>query len=439
MNADLVDRRHDRIICAQEKTKYSSNERKSFTTGDRRTFWDEEMSPFIVKPVVTPIATTHRKPISLAFLDEKEDPFNCGHADYNPVAHIHLKKPFYSRLQYKIIDASEIPFYLFRVVVEVPVRNGLVLGTECIFNQLLKNERSPALIDSLGGLVFKSRKQFLVIERPRLPDYHFDIIIRDLWENDLVIMKDMDVILWNRLTEFVTVFRLFHDSMKVEYFLPKTEVTSMDDSLNPEPSIQLKKIELSVTLYHYLKSITAGMETLQSFRSLSSLDQLILLKNGVTYSLMVFSTLLQDRKNRIEVYSAFDDNLMFGIDWENMRCSNAHAEDVFFTYFQLLDKLLDFIQKDAFAVTLIAVIFFFQDYDSITDREKVNEEKRFFIQILRKYIEGKISSGHWTSPIERIIENIDSLEPLLFRIKESYVSFSGNIERQMMYQHLLNK
>ena len=53
-----------------------------------------------------------------------------------------------------------------------------------------------------------------------------------------------------------------------------------------------------------------------------------------------------------------------------------------------------------------------------------------FVQLLERYVEGKIEAGHQSVSLQDVLVNIDSWNPLS-KLNESYLLFTNTIEKRM--------
>jgi hypothetical protein len=413
-------------IIAQQETLMSGSLRSLLTTTQqepklKRTY-NQSSSGYSSETLSFPLSSVSA---------DMEDIYSSSDPDNKPLPHLWLKKPPHSRLQYKVISAEEISCYLFRVVLEVEVRNGFVLGTETQFEKLLSNPTSSFKSAHQDNFLFRSRKQCLNFEKV---DGHgeFDVCVTEVStrkRKSKIYLRNMNESLWSHLEQVISASKRFHECMNVEHNLPTDFVDRQATSNNAV----LKRIELSVSMSHYLNFMTAGIECLELFRSLPVIDQVILLKSGTVTTMLIFSIVLQDKQNYTEVFSAFDNNLLFAIDLNSMK-NEPSIQEAYPLYMHLLHEMFDFLQEDALAISLITIIFFLQEHSGLTEGTRVTQERFMFVRLLEKYIEGKVNAGDWTFSVEEILSNIDSLTPLIPKLNECYVRYAAFVERRLMRQ-----
>ena len=87
---------------------------------------------------------------------------------------------------------------------------------------------------------------------------------------------------------------------------------------------------------------------------------------------------------------------------------------------------------DPFVINLLAVVLLFEDLPGLSAIHEIHNEKAKYFRQLDLYIQGKISSGHWThvlyqevwDNIRQVIVSIHELNQILIQfVKENPIPF----------------
>lgn len=363
---------------------------------------------------------------SILTIQEGEPPdyYSCASPDDIPLQDLWIKRPPNSKLQYKVVAVDCIPGYIFKTVFEVAVENGVVVGTNSRLVDLFKNEKSNTRdVRQSDSLVFQSRRGTMVFEQNITKQGSpFSVQVTCTERNSRIVLEDMTNELWSRIENLIAATRLFHDCSRVVYSCPST-VKSSDNGL--------QEVLVTVSMEHFIKSVTSGVEMLETFQSLSVVDQIILLKEGMIGVIILISISMFDNKSNCEVYSAFQNQLLFGINIETLK-EHPLTQPVFDAFRGIVITMYDFLQRDMFLIDLLCVVFFLQDHNGLNEPEKVLLDKSMFLDILEKYVRAKIKGKEWPLSYEDIIENLRSLGPLIRTMDECFMRFSSVMEGNLM-------
>lgn len=333
-----------------------------------------------------------------------------------------------STVQYKVIGMKVIPSYSWQIMVEVPVKDGVIVGTNCVFNRLLENRLTLATVSSESSLVLESRFNDTLFRKDSEPtstsNDSFNVEVTDLNSGLKIILQSMTDNHWDRLKRVVMASKCFLQCSEAQHYLPESE--SMTVPSIAGETVQRRLILLSNT-ENYSKPITSGVEAFDAYQSLPLEDQLILLKDGVVEVGLVLTLLEYDSTSNTFIATCLDGHLLFCVHLDNFK-EDATAEPLYQLLSKVYSEFFNFLHKDVFLIHLLAVIVFFRTREGLSSPEIIERERLLFMEILEKYIEAKVRSGHWKTSVEDICYNIHHLMKQVKTVNSVYTELATAIE-----------
>ena len=324
-----------------------------------------------------------------------------------------LKKIATSTANVSLIDTYFDPYHTHKFIVQVEVVNGIVMGTNCEFQSLLRNDAIPDsnTSGSLSQIVLDSRYDCQMFHR------HSDsnVTVFSQSYQSPIVMQTVSKSMWNLLTHVVTAA---HHLMKMTR-IPFSEMEF------PEPSTAKFK---TVTLHHSMENntnaVTSAVESIDSYQQLDPLDQLILLREHLVGVVFLFTPYLYDKDSDSLIFSALQvpfltlckwsdyqtfislqDQIILGIQLNSLDDEGLSAEIVR-VYSHLLNTFEEYLRQDAFVISLLCLIYFFQDIPGLFSNEEVRREQIGYVHLLDMYIKEKIKAKHWNHSYQKIWDSI---------------------------------
>lgn len=341
-----------------------------------------------------------------------------------------------SLLDFKVTAIDKVPCYSTQIEIEVPVKDGVIIGTNCVYEEIVKNKppipRFHDSQESLNTIFFESRFGSLIFRKLTNTDVcdveTFDVEVVSLSTDSRIILEGMTESLWNILQQLISASLFFNNCTTVSYYLPVGYQANSSENVLGE--CVYKKLLLTVGMDNVIKCVTAGVEVFDFYQQLPMEDQIILLKDGMIGVGFLFLLLLYDRNQNCKVHTALQDQLMIYISLDTMR-ENPLAVPIADAFKAVLLSVYEFLQKDHFVICLFAVVYFFQTHPGISCPEIVHDQRMIFCTILGKYIRGKIKAGEWKESYQDIWDNIRSIRPHVANLNSDFVKMTNALEKEM--------
>ena len=370
-----------------------------------------------------------------------------------------LKKSPSSMLQYRILEMSGVPYFKYKITIEVPVADGIVCGTNCVYEDLLKNQPPADVNESYNSLLctrffFRNRydNQVFVRNHPLNPSTFFDVSVTSVASDKRSVMESMTEELWYKLTQVICASRFLQQVTYVWYYdqscqtqssvLSPSSSSSFSSSWSGSSSedIVTKQLLLSVNMENFTKAVSSGIELLDTFRSLPLEDQVILLKEGLFEAGSFLCAHVYSRENNSTAWTCFDNELLFLVHTNVVRLSSV-IQDLVKVYDAFHHDFDDFIRKDAFVTNILCILCCFRERKGISCSEIIRRERELYFELLDKYFVAKISSGDWQTNLDVIWNQIHHLMSQVLNVKVAYERYAreqmnGEIERNQSFsQH----
>ena len=394
--------------------------------------------------------TFHPLPKQLqAFLVSQPSPFAPAlYQPNNSVTHeyLWLKKSPSSMLHYRILETYGVPFFKYKITIEIPVADGVVCGTNCVYEDLLKNQ-PPADMNETYNSLFSTRfffqnrydNQIFVRDNPLNSTTFFDVSVTSVASDKRSVMESMSEELWYKLTQVICASRLLQQVTHVWYYDQSSPVSSPSNSCSISSShsssysssswsgssneeIVMKQLLLSVNMQNLTKAVSTGIELLDTFRSLPLEDQVILLKEGVFEAGSFLCAHAYSREDNSTAWTCFDNELLFLVHMNIVRV-NSVTQDLNKEYTSFHHDFDDFIRQDAFVMNILSILCFFRERKGISCSEVIRKERELYFELLDKYFIAKLSSGDWQSSLDVIWNQIHYLMSQVLKVKVAYEKY----------------
>ena len=335
-----------------------------------------------------------------------------------------------SPLKVTLLDTFCAPGHTHRFVIEVEVQDGVIRGTHFNFDDLLKNQPSvnPNSNDVSSKLVLKSRYDVQSFEkRNRLLGHAFDVAVTNVLNRKTAIMEFMTKDLWNHMGEVFSAIRHLLRMTQIFYYQPDSS-----SEINNDQRIVKKKLILDQTMDNNAIVVTSAVENFHSFRQILQEDQLILLKEGMTGVVFIFTPYIFDDDHNSFTFSALDHEILLGLHVEGLWVEDM-TKNMSQAYTQLVSDIPVFLRKDAFFICTLCLIFFFRDTPGISCNKVLQTERSMLTQLLDKYICGKVRSKEWDMDYNQVHQCIREIFRKAIDFTRGHVYEKLSSERQKIW------
>ena len=329
-----------------------------------------------------------------------------------------------SNIQYKLIAMKTIPGYSWQIMIEVPLKNGVIVGTNCVFQELLENKLSLSTISSETCLLLQNRYHDNDIMLRINTRNSFDIQVIEMNSNSKITLESMTENHWDRLKQIVMASGCFHQCSQAMHYLPDSD--PLPESVANETVN--RRLILSCSIENYTKPITAGVEAFTTFQSLPLEDQLILLKEGIAEVGLILSILEYNSVSNTFVGTCVQGNLLFCVHMDNLREAKTAAQESYQLHLRVYSEFFHFLQRDILLISLLAAIAFFKAREGLSCPEIIEKERLVYMKIVEKYIEAKVKVGQWKTSVEEVRDNIKNLMSQVENVNSIYVEMATAIE-----------
>ena len=360
-----------------------------------------------------------------------------------PVTHeyLWLKKSPSSMLHYRILEMAGVPYFKYKITIEVPVADGVVCGTNCVYEDLLKNQPPADVNESYNSLLsmrfyFRSRHDNEIFIRTNPFSAVFDVCVTSLISDNKIVMKCMTEDLWNRLSQAICVSKYFYHLTSVRYSDQTTEPSSSSNLIYSASSTlwsstneaATKHVCLSIDMLDYTKAISSSVELLDAFRSLPIEDQLILLKEGLFEASGFLVTHNFSREDNSIAWSCFDSDLLFMVHMNVFKFSST-IQGLYEVYSSFQDSFSEFLRFDSLVINILCILCIFKERSGVSSSDVIEKERKLYFDLLDKYFQAKLSSGNWKLDLSVIWNQIHYLLSQVSNIKVAYEKYHDELMR----------
>ena len=346
------------------------------------------------------------------------------HHDASRHEYLRITRSTASSLQYNILDfIAVIPFSRYDVVIEVPVKNGVICGTDILLNDLVNKNLS---IQSNRSLMIPKYSSQLQLPSPmRRCLYTFtrktssvQIQISSSNRQDMVHMSGVTDDHWYRIQQIISATEHFLSVVSTSVIIPSNTESS---SRTTSDGITSQKIILSLTSDAYTKQITNLIESFEAFHELDLLDQLIVLKEALFPIHFLLSTHCYSRKTDCMSFSTLGGHILYGFEISNWGTADYfYSRDLSAVYESYLSQAFTFFREDFFVTNILCVLYIFGDWPGLSCTEVTERERKLLSEILRKYIDGMNAAGLWSVPRQLVWSNIERVMKHVFHYKQNF-------------------
>ena len=329
-------------------------------------------------------------------------------------------------LKFKIIDIFFLASNQYDVVIEIPVTDGIIDGTSIVFNHLFKNQRHFDLNHDFSPncIKFQTRYEFQVFQRNISDSSKVDI---HTYSPNLssITMDSMTGEHWYTLRQTLSAAKFFQEMLFAYAHLPSSSSSTFETYPFPVGGTTVyKKLILSATMDNFAKHITAGIEQMDVFKNLSPEDQLIVLKEGLVPVAFLVVVHLIIRQHNAFVFSALEDKISFCVHL------NGVDEELNHGMFQLFSEgsntIYEFLRLDFFVISHVCLLSVFSDYSGLSCN--FEKQRSLLTELLEKYVQAKVSGGHWLLSTKEIMDNISKVVMISRRSTATIAKFSKKQE-----------
>jgi hypothetical protein len=331
-----------------------------------------------------------------------------------------FRDPSKPSFAFTVIGSYGLVCNQYDILVELQVKNGLIQGTSIEISDLFRcgfsADKSGVDRDDVASttLLFKGLRNnqefFKSMQDPSL------IICSQAGIHNFFMNLDCVTIEWRSLCCCVSFGNRLRSGLRVAYHEPI-------GSENDDPNNGRKKIIVSVNQGFLTRTASLAIESLDIVKNLDLEDQIIVLKESVYPVCFLLVCHSFDKETGSFVNTAFDDEVVFCVN-KIVLSSEKYAEPMRQFFAAFLDNFYEFLRTDFFVITLMCLLSVLKGRPGLTSEENLNKERKISLQLLEKYIHGKISSNHWPSEFELIWDHIMNWINQLDNIMSIYSRFA---------------
>ena len=314
----------------------------------------------------------------------------------NPVHHdfVWLRSAPNSNIEYRVIDLQSTPYVDYRVVIEVRVENGFVMGTECSWTDIM-NKRSDDsdLINNFSDttcMFLEKSTGHRTSFRKRLQNtstFHVDIF--SSMSKMKIVLESMNNSLWQKLSQVIDAAVVLRD---VLYFKCTMSSSSAEDST-------WKQVEIVGGWGTFAVPIFKVTQLFDSYRSLSENEQLFLTQIATTEIVFTQFAAFYDKSTNSLVHPTLKNHLLVCnnmISFKKIVKSEAFIDQLV----KFMSAFEDFLRKDEVLMTIISLLFLFKESTNNLKNVLILQERALLLELLDKYIKAKVQSKEWITSYE---------------------------------------
>jgi hypothetical protein len=342
-------------------------------------------------------------------------------SSYNkPHPYLYLRRPKESQIVYRVLDVTGIPCVIYKTIIEVSVKDGVVLGTDCLLTDLLSKGGTQTILPiasegQVDLLNFIVDKDSLLLDddisgsRFQFTRSNERVFLEDVSPKSTptqVILENMSEEHWCRLSQVVSSHQHFRDIMTVKYSLHDKERFSQEltKENHEECCLESKKnILLTVSIDSFMKFITRAFQSIDSFRSLAQVDQLLLIKDCVVEISYLHALHTFDQESQSLVWRAFGGNLLFCVTVDVFLNEPLKSEALYSSFRSLASDTMEYLRMDPIVISLLSILLLYKDDSYMSCRKVAQRERKLYVELLDKYIRGRVNSGDWKDVTPQII------------------------------------
>ena len=347
---------------------------------------------------------------------------------YDPSRHeyLRIRRSAASSLQYNFLNfIAVIPCTRYDVVIEVPVKNGVICGTDILLDNLVNKNLS---IQPNRSLMISRNSSQLQLHFPlRRCHYTFtrktssiEIQVSSSSREDVVHMSCISDDHWYRIQQIISATEHFESVVSTSIIIPSNESSSRITGDN----LFSQQIILSQTSDAYTKQISNLIESFEAFHELDLLDQLIVLKEALFPIHFLLSTYCYFRETNCISYSTLGGHILYGYNISKWTRDNYFCgREMIAVYESYLSEFLTFLREDYFFMKILCVLYIFRDWPGLSCTEVTERERKLLSEILDKYIDGMNAAGLWSTPKQLVWSNIERIFKHVFHYKQNITRF----------------
>ena len=362
-----------------------------------------------------------------------------------PHEYVWFKKAENSQINFKIIEISYNPCVMLKTIIEVLVKDGIIVGTDCSIQDVLsKQDDEPDLKIGLS-FTFLSLESLLgrssyFYRLPAQGDQNvFDVISFCTSTQMTSVLQGMTDHSWKLLLEVLSAAKHLQTTGATEVSLAPQEPQSITESPKElldksniksgkdEGSLKKYRLVLCTTWLSVIKPVSKCFDIFSAFQSLPNADKDILRKESALEAAVIHMVANYDKETKSRVYTGIKDHILLCIKIKQYQNNQTFFESMNL----LMNEFDDNMRKDDVFMSILVALSLLTERPGISRLDITNKGRRDFLDLLDKYIIAKIKSGEWTlsydsiwNLIHRDIERISNLKLLYENLTVNPASFS---------------
>lgn len=354
--------------------------------------------------------------------------------------YLYVRRPENSNMDFRVLDVTGTPCVVYKILLEVSVKGGVVCGTDAKLEDLLDFENSHTILP-VSDFVTPSvdvtdgpSSTTLILEDHSISGCRLQffrsietVVIESSSRSTTsfctpVTLEGINEDHWCRLSQVISSNSLFRDIMTVKYSIPEKSVTSTFDEDEDE---RKQEILLTVSIDSFMKFITRACQSIDAFRSLPQMDQLLLIKDCVVEMGYLNIIHTYDRDWESIIWYSFNRSLLFCSTIDVFRTEPLTSGPLFSSFRELVADFSDFLRKDPIVVNILSLLLLFKEDTYQSCLSVIQRERKLYLELLEKYISGKVKSGDWKDvTTESVLKHIQGKLSHIRRMRVLYENLS---------------
>ena len=353
------------------------------------------------------------------------------HHDPSRHEYLRITRSTASSLQYNILDLIAcIPCTRYDMVIEVPVKNGVICGTDIVLNNIvnkklsIQSSKSFMISRNLLELHFPFRRCHYTFRRKASS---VEIRISSSNRENVVEMSGVSDDHWYRIQQIISATEHFLSVVSTSVIIPSNTESS---SRITSDGLTTQKIILSHSSDAYTKQITNLIESFEAFHKLDLLDQLIVLKEALFPIHFLLSTHSYSRETNCISYSTLGGHMLYGYHISKWTKGGYFCgRELSALYQSYLSQFYTFLREDYFVINILCVLLIFGNWPGLSCTEVTERERKLLSEILDKYIDGMNAAGLWSVPRKLVWSNIERVMKHVFH----YTKIITQLQKYLQY------
>jgi hypothetical protein len=374
----------------------------------------------VVQTILLQANNYRTKQVFEKFASDRQRILDCRNTSVSH-PHIWLKSVTGSSLEYNSVLMDMIPAVFIKIVLEIKVKDGMVLHTNQTLRDLIITNNNSSVqfySDSETLIDFKSRDGhqtvFTLLENDDFTKETFDVEVKTSSSVIKSFMMNMTQDLWWRLNQVIScgssLRNIFYTTVSTSsnmltptgIIIPHEVEQDVLTASTSNASTITKRLTLNFSWQTILKPVFESFEQLCFFKSLPIADQDILRRESSTEVTLVQMFATCDKASESFVFNGLRNHLLLGVQIKTFEVDKPFYHGLR-TLFLEAD---DILRKDEVVTTILCILCLFKDRVGVSCKTLIQQERSLYFKLLDNYIRAKTNSNDWITPYDVIWERI---------------------------------